>query len=336
MLPGVANGVSRLDLARNTLDLIADFPFTGGGLGAFAGLYSRYIMALSVFLFSYSHNLFLDVALEQGVFGFLALMSILGGSAWLLIARSQHAPEGGEGLLRWAIFASLVVVSLHGLIDDALYANRGTPLLFLLAGMAVAVAHPSPQKDEGNDGVLGHALTRSWKTRATALAVVAALATASAVYAFRQSLLANGYANLGAARMARVELAGWHDEAINEFGAQGLDPAAAWFHQALGWNPGNRTAHHRLGLIALRQRDFQTAAAHLQAAHRSDVEHRGVRKVLGYTYVWLGQLDRARTLLASIPEAETDMGVYAWWWGTQGRDDLASQAEQMANLLAAP
>ena len=38
-------------------------------------------------------------------------------------------------------------------------------------------------------------------------------------------------------------------------------------------------------------------------------------------------------VLAQIPEAGYEMGVYAWWWGTQDRDDLAARAAEMAERL---
>ena len=36
-----------------------------------------------------------------------------------------------------------------------------------------------------------------------------------------------------------------------------------------------------------------------------------------------------------IPEARNEMEVYAWWWTTQGRDDLAERAATMAKQLEA-
>ncbi|MBE0411227.1 MAG: O-antigen ligase family protein, partial [Anaerolineales bacterium] len=65
-LAGPDSAVTRLDLAQNGLKLLGDFSFSGGGLGAFAGLYSHYIRAIPFFYFDYSHNLLLDIALEQG------------------------------------------------------------------------------------------------------------------------------------------------------------------------------------------------------------------------------------------------------------------------------
>jgi hypothetical protein len=93
------------------------------------------------------------------------------------------------------------------------------------------------------------------------------------------------------------------------------------------------TAHHRLGLIAAAHGDNAAAVAQLEQAYSANPSHRGIRKVLGYSYVWLGQIDRAFPLLTTIPEAQAEMSLYAWWWGTQGRDDLAARAAQMAERL---
>ena len=58
-----------------------------------------------------------------------------------------------------------------------------------------------------------------------------------------------------------------------------------------------------------------------------------MRKALGYDLTWLEEFDAARPLLEGIPEAPTELEMYAWWWGTQGRDDLALRAARMSELL---
>ncbi|GAG50605.1 unnamed protein product, partial [marine sediment metagenome] len=63
-LPGPPSAGSRMELTGDIMDLITDFPFSGGGLRAFPGLYSQYIVVIPFFYAIYSHNLFLDVALE--------------------------------------------------------------------------------------------------------------------------------------------------------------------------------------------------------------------------------------------------------------------------------
>jgi hypothetical protein len=51
--------------------------------------------------------------------------------------------------------------------------------------------------------------------------------------------------------------------------------------------------------------------------------------MLAYTEVWLGDYAAAQPLLAQLPEARSEMDVYAWWWTTQGRPELATRAAEM-------
>ena len=81
------------------------------------------------------------------------------------------------------------------------------------------------------------------------------------------------------------------------------------------------------------RRDFQPAAIYLEAAHQQAPTHRGVIKALGYCYVWLGDTEMAQVFLSKIPEANDELGVYIWWWGVQGRDDLSAKATLMISSL---
>jgi tetratricopeptide (TPR) repeat protein len=311
-----------MEIYTNTRWLVSDFPFTGGGLASFPGLYSRYVMSVPVFLFGYAHNLFLDLALEQGIIGLLSFVFILGGSFWLIIGRESSA------LLDGAVLAGLVVMALHGLVDNPLYGERGTPLLFLLPGFAVALdltALPIRRRH------------RSLLEKGKAWWGWAALGLLALAYLAFVLVRTGGGAwseNMGALRMARVELAGfpsgvWDDgSSLPE-----LAPAEARFEQALRQDVYNFPAQYRLGLIDTLRGDFPAARQHLEQASRLAPDHRGVRKALAYSYVWLGLYEDAFPLLQGIPEARTEMEAYGGWWSIQGRGDLAAQAGQMAHLL---
>ncbi|MEE9188788.1 MAG: O-antigen ligase family protein, partial [Anaerolineales bacterium] len=137
-LPGLPSGESRLDLAVNTTKLIGDYPFTGGGLRSFPGLYSQYMMVTPYFLFAYSHNFYLDLFLEQGLLGGIAILAVVLGGAWMLIRRARDVRE--DSLIAHfteAVFIGIVVMLLHGLVDDPLYGDTGTPLLLLLPALAI-------------------------------------------------------------------------------------------------------------------------------------------------------------------------------------------------------
>jgi tetratricopeptide (TPR) repeat protein len=134
--------------------------------------------------------------------------------------------------------------------------------------------------------------------------------------------------------MARLELSGFPEGDPNEnYDAAALAPAIGLFNQALRLDPGNRTARHRYGLVAMAEGDFDTARLDLEQAYAADPGHRGVIKVLGYSYVWLGRIEESALLLSEIPEAKVELEGYAWWWGTKGRQDLVDRAAKAAALL---
>ncbi len=325
-LPGADNSTSRLELMQRTLQLWQDFPYTGGGLASFAGLYSTYIAVTPFFLFSYGHNFWLDVLLEQGPVGFLALLGVLVAAFWLLRppARGREQAIAKEvRIFRWATFVSLIVMVLHGLMDDALYGTLGTPLLLLLPGMAVYLS-----------GKRQNALLPG-QLRSLKFAAVVGVAGIGLVAVFYNGLLGHWYANLGAVRMARIELQDWPtNEWDNGRYLADLAPAMALFETALLYDPLNRTAHHRLGLVAMQEQSYEAASFHLEVAYGLAASHRGIVKCLGFSYAWQGKLTESAVLLSQIKEARQEMNNYTRWWRRNGRADLAAQAEKMVNLLA--
>jgi O-antigen ligase len=323
-LPGPANAGSRMDLIWANLSLIADFPFTGGGLDAFPGLYSHYSMVSPFFLLDHGHNLFLDVALEQGLLGGALLVILFLSTGWsgLRLASTHGDAPVADRLLPWAALASLLVLALHGLVDDVLYGSRGSLLLLLPAGLlAMLTAQPRPSR--------GLPSQRRLLTGVLAVLILSGLALG-----FRIPLSASLQANLAALQMAKIELAdfagGQWDTGQN---LPALLPLAGRFEQALALDPRNATAHHRLGLIAMQQRDFPAAIGHLQTAWQQRPHQRGLQKNLGYSTAWDGRYEQAAALLEGIPEAAAEMQVYTWWWEAQGRPDLAGHATNMATRL---
>lgn len=326
-LPGPSQVDSRLEVWRNTLHLLADFPFTGGGLQAFPGLYSHYILYIPFSYLESSHNLFLEVAIQQGPFGLFALLLVLGGSICLLWAYLGHRDEFSP--LRGATLSGLVVLILYGLVDNILYPGFDVLFLFLLPGLAVATSRAT-----------AHAVT-------TPSAVARLLSVRRPVVYFRLALILGAffvltgwhrqlqgswYANRGAVYMARSELAGFPS---GEWGADiysaEVSPAIDLFEKALQIDPHQPTAHFRLGMVANQVYDFPTAVRHLEKAHPE--RHPGVRKALGYSYVWLERFDAAEPILRDFPQARKELIDYAVWWERLQRSDLAEAARQMWAIL---
>jgi len=326
-LPGLRDVVSRIEIGRQSSFLIRDYFWTGAGLASFPGNYSQYIMMVPVFSQDSSHNAYVDVALEQGMFGLVALVWVWAASIHLL-TRPRTA-DGADSLLVGATLSGLLLVALHGLAEDALYGTRAVPFLFLMPGFAAALdgrrsecgneaASPRPARSAGN--------RNRWLLAAVAIALIAV--------GFGGPIASSVQSNLGALAMAQQQLTSWPTgEWDDDRDVATLRGAEAWFAKALASNADNPSAHYRLGLIDMLQRDFTGAVEHLSLAAQRYPRHRGVMKSQGFALCWAGFPDEAAQLLAAIPEARRELETYVWWWGNQGRFDLADRARQLAARL---
>lgn len=350
---GQQDAATRLGLAQQTIFLIEDFALTGSGLATFPALYAQYMQVTPSFFAAYS-NFYLDIWLEQGVFALVAAVALMGGSFWLLFRQSalvsqaalpepdvrtilekvppvrrrrrKKMSEQEMTLFRWAAFVSLVVMALHGLIDDALYGAQASPLLFFAPAMVVLVTRRKKSAESWSES----GLRRRWTVGIGATAVL----LFALLVGFRQTVQARWYANMGSLALAQAELEGWPTDrwdAGNNL--ERFDKATALFERALAIDPQNRTANQRLGFISMVKRDYETAVSHLEAAARAAQVHRGITKSLGFSYVWTGQLEQAAHTLVAIPESRAEMFVYTTWWQRQQRPDLASKAAEMVAIL---
>lgn len=309
---------SRAELFSRSVYLLQDFPLTGGGLGAFPGLFSQYLLNIPYYYLPNSHNLFLDVAIEQGLVGGLAFLFLYLAALWR-VSRSLTS-GGGDLIFQQALMFSLIVAMIHGMVDNYLYNGMGSFLSLFLVGLSM--------KEERRDSALPE-----WELRPGVAGVLAAVLGVFLI-AGLPPLRSIWYANLGAVRLAQVELqgfpnTGWAGSEI----VPRLDAPEGPLRSALQLDPDNRTANHRLGLISMLRGDFESAAHYLEIAHEQSPGHRGILKSLGYCYVWLGEFEKSQQLLSEIPEANNELGVYVWWWDTHGRSDLSKNASDLRSQL---
>ena len=322
---------SRVELLSRGAYFLVDYPLTGAGLASFPGLYSQYMLVIPFFYFSNSHNLFLDVAIEQGVAaGSILILLYLVGV--LLVSRAIANDQSDElRLLRWMGLFALIITIVHGLFYDYLYNGNGTALLFYPLGMAMmGVVNQKHSRDEAIKPP--RALSRL-KLAMTTLSILALILVFGVNI---NRVVSHWYANLGAIQMSQAELKNFPSGRWATFDmVRTLEAAESTFQNALHYERYNQTANHRLGLISMLRQDFKTAAAHLELAHRAAPNHRGIIKSLGYCYVWLGDMDKAQKLLAQIPETQHEMKNYIWWWETQDRPDLSENASIIVSRLGA-
>ena len=145
----------RVEIWSRALMIIADFPFTGAGLGCFepivATLYPLFLAPQGTV--AHAHNLFLQVAVDVGLPGLVAYLALLGlsfyaGGVAYRAFRSQGRRE--LALLSAACLGSLGGMCVQGLIDAVAWGNKGAFIPWVVLGLSVALYRFSQEEAKAN------------------------------------------------------------------------------------------------------------------------------------------------------------------------------------------
>jgi O-antigen ligase len=327
VLPASLIDANRLALWRGGLLLARDYPFTGAGLGGFMMLYSTYALLIHVGHSFHAHNLFLNVALEQGTPALLFLfycwlLAAKHGLTWLRGRAVGARVNGGQDSPVYApalgaALLALVVILLHGLVDDAFYGSRS--LLFFFVPLAFAMPRRSrPNRRQRRDVYQPTAdLPRRYLPLALSALLILVL-----LLSVRGPLLAAWYANLGAVAQSQAELSvySWPEWDLQDRVRQEVDlqPAVAHFQQALAQHPANGTANRRLGMIALARQEYPAALTYLEAAYAATPGDTATRQLLGEAYLVNGRVAEGRALWATVDNRQRQLEIRAYWYGQVG------------------
>lgn len=138
----VAENLSeRLTVYKTTLQIIADRPLLGFGLGSFPSVYPAYRGAEfspNDATYDYAHNIYLQLAMESGLVGaaLLVLNIILITAVCVWGARQRHR----NGFFAALGVAATVLVGGHGLLDFSLQIPAIAATYCLILGVAYAQA----------------------------------------------------------------------------------------------------------------------------------------------------------------------------------------------------
>jgi tetratricopeptide (TPR) repeat protein len=300
----------RLTVYQGSLALIQDVPLSGIGLGGqFAMNYSKYILLIQVPFLIYSHNLYLEIWLEQGLFGIAAwvwLMTALFHGSWCV-------RKTGRDPFMESTWIGMMAILLHGVTD----ARQSVDLwcwipVFLLLGLFAGL-------------LVGRSTVVVFKRRWFPAAVMGLFVLWVTVTL--PSLPAVWQANQGSLLQARADLTpGISDEARLALTQQ----AEAYLRQAILLAPEERSPQVRLGLILMKQEKFAEALDHLEIAYTIDPANATTCKALGLAYAWNGEIEKAGVLLRDAPNIEQEMNDWGSRWTYQNQTDLARNAYEVS------
>jgi O-antigen ligase len=306
---------NRLDIFSQALLLVRDYAFTGCGLGSFPLVHSSYALLIHVPVLSHAHALPLNVGVEQGVAGALALLTSWLAAGWMgvreLARSSEPRPMLAAGLL------SLVSLAVHSTVDDALYSSRG--VLFLWVPLAAIVSSLSADR--------ARSLPPRWRQ---VLAIGAALAVGLMLLLAGGALTAAWHANLGAVAQTRVELPAYDythfdDPTLDQIRQRAdLSAAEAHFARALALSPGQASARTRRAAIALSRGEYEQGLLHALAAWNAGHRDRATRLLLGDALVAAGQVEDAVEVVQGLEWAQERFMQQAFYRYGRGGDSKRS------------
>ncbi len=138
----------RLEVWSRAVFMIQDFPFTGIGMGTFAqvanAMYPFFLAGPDADI-PHAHNLFLQVPVDLGIPGLVAwgaLFLLAGLAGWRVYRQGRDGAAASSERLyaAWGagLFAGLVAMAVHGLLDAVTWNTRPAVTVWVIWGAAMA------------------------------------------------------------------------------------------------------------------------------------------------------------------------------------------------------
>jgi len=134
----------RVEIWSRAIYMIQDFSFTGIGMGSYMDvvdlLYPFFLAAPGKIV--HAHNLFLQIAVDLGIPGFIAWFSIFLGicwSSWQLYKFGKNTQNSWGAALGAGFLGCQLALAIHGIMDAVTWGMiRPAPLVWAIWGTAIA------------------------------------------------------------------------------------------------------------------------------------------------------------------------------------------------------
>jgi putative inorganic carbon (hco3(-)) transporter len=289
------------------MDMITDSPWIGRGLDTFGLIYPSY-QKLGVNVVHHSHNTYLQLGVEMGIIGALALVWFACWWFWRTVHIFKVTKDKKMRVLVGSLMIAGMAFFIHHAFDFEFYMPSVT-----LAGFAILALAIGVQK---KDKVYKIALKKSRRSLFTAGGFIGAIA--ASVF-----LLIPFYGQMHFQRAKR----------LLESGPYFTETAAAELKKATRLDPHNSEYHHQYGVLLVRRLSQQREGiAEVQEAIRLSPWRHYYHFDLGMIYLVSREREKGVEELKKASRLYPLNEDYHQWlravYLQMGEKDLASQEEQ--------
>lgn len=125
------SGLARRNIWHETITMLRDHPIFGAGLSGFPTIIADYHDATFYEIFQYPHNIILNIWVELGLLGLVAV-------GWLAFAVLKTIRSQSNDSIKLAVFAALATMVVHGLVDVPYFKNDLSVLTWFFLALLVA------------------------------------------------------------------------------------------------------------------------------------------------------------------------------------------------------
>jgi O-antigen ligase len=133
--------IHRIDVWKDTVPIVQDFPVFGTGLGTFNNIYPRYQTKYPQLLFDHAHNDYIEILTDTGFVGFIIVAGIVITFFSTVIRRWRIRHNTFAQCIGIGGISSCVAIAVHSFTDFNLHIPANALLLTVIAAITYAAVY---------------------------------------------------------------------------------------------------------------------------------------------------------------------------------------------------
>jgi O-antigen ligase/tetratricopeptide (TPR) repeat protein len=136
-----AGSLDRIEIWKNSIDIIKDFPLTGSGFGSFSSVYPKYGTAWADMQIVHAHNDYIELLAEGGIIALVFVVWFMCAVLYRVLKIIPGRKDGYSICLYTGSLAGIFSMLVFSLSDFNLHIGSNGLYFFFLMGLLVSASH---------------------------------------------------------------------------------------------------------------------------------------------------------------------------------------------------